>query len=339
MNAIKPGRIAAFFCLFWALLATHGAIAGPKVIELKLAAAPGDAIVVGGILYLRQNPGTPWQTPVLRGDRLVLIPETPDLPANKDETRLPDGALSLGKRDIAAAWLTRPTGRYDHGVLGDAIEAGGVAVRMKNGQRLEYVLPLDSVFEDRLARLADLDGDGKDEVITVRSYLDAGAALAVFKPAGGKLTLLAGAQPIGLSHRWLNPLGVADFDGDGNPEIAAVITPHIGGQLTLFELQDGKLVATASASAFSNHAMGSRQLHLAAFGDFLGDGRIVIALPDAWRGALRLLSFANSRTADLGTFRHGAGISGPVVAQDLDGDGRPEVVYLLEDGRLMALKF
>ena len=36
---------------------------------------------------------------------------------------LPDGIVTMGDRDIAAAWLTGPTHRYDHGVLGDAVEA------------------------------------------------------------------------------------------------------------------------------------------------------------------------------------------------------------------------
>jgi hypothetical protein len=39
--------------------------------------------------------------------------------------------------DIAQAWLTRPTKRYDHAILGDAIEAGGLAVKTRDGKTLE----------------------------------------------------------------------------------------------------------------------------------------------------------------------------------------------------------
>jgi hypothetical protein len=44
---------------------------------------------------------------------------------------------ATGKNDIAQAWLTRPTKRYDHAILGDAIEAGGLAVKTRDGKTLE----------------------------------------------------------------------------------------------------------------------------------------------------------------------------------------------------------
>ena len=42
----------------------------------------------------------------------------------QDSKHLPDGVVSTGSNDVAEAWLTRPTTRYAHGILGDAIEAG-----------------------------------------------------------------------------------------------------------------------------------------------------------------------------------------------------------------------
>ena len=42
-----------------------------------------------------------------------------------------------------------------------------------------YQLPFHRVFEDRLPRLADLDGDGRDEIIVVESDAIRGAALVV----------------------------------------------------------------------------------------------------------------------------------------------------------------
>ena len=73
------------------------------------------------------------------------------------DSRLPDGIVSNGGKDIAQAWLTRPTQRYAHGILGDAIEAGGLAVKTRDGAVLELVLPDELVFEDRQARLRDLE--------------------------------------------------------------------------------------------------------------------------------------------------------------------------------------
>ena len=78
---------------------------------------------------------------------------------------LPDGEYAIGIHDIAGAWLIEPTGRYDHGVLGDAIEAGGLRARLRDGRELDYRLPPDSVFEALRPWVIDLDGDGRDEII------------------------------------------------------------------------------------------------------------------------------------------------------------------------------
>ena len=85
------------------------------------------------------------------------------------DDRLPDGIVTTGQRDIAAVWLIGPSDIYAHGVLGDAIEATGLRVKMADGGSLSFHLDGASVFEDRRARLADLDGDGGDEILVVRS--------------------------------------------------------------------------------------------------------------------------------------------------------------------------
>ncbi|MBV6658846.1 MAG: hypothetical protein KI785_13875, partial [Devosiaceae bacterium] len=74
---------------------------------------------------------------------------------------LPDGCVAQGAADIARAWYEAPTRRYAHAILGDAIEAGTLAVRTRAGATLRFVLPDNEVFEDRTPRLVDLDGDGR----------------------------------------------------------------------------------------------------------------------------------------------------------------------------------
>ncbi len=250
---------------------------------------------------------------------------------------LPDGETGRGVNDIAAAWLIAPTRRYDHGVLGDAIEAGGLRVRLRGGGERDFRLPADSVFEDLRPRVADLDGDGRDEVLVVRSYLEAGAALAVYGVRDGKLVQLAQTDPIGSANRWLNPAGIGDFDGDGGLEIAYVQTPHIGGILYILSFRDGRLRQEGRLRGFSNHAMGSRMLGLSAVLDLDGDGAEELILPADGRRALKILSFAGGEFRELGEVVHGAAIVTDFEIRDRDGNGRPDIAYGLADGTLVEL--
>lgn len=192
--------------------------------------------------------------------------------------RLPDGVVSTGANDVAEAWLTRPTKRYAHGILGDAVEAGGLMVRMADGRSFEHVLPDGFVFEDRLARPVDLDGDGRDEIVVVLSSLTQGAALAVYGVMDGKLRLRAKTPHIGRTNRWLNPAEFADLDGDGTIEITAVWTPHLGRVLQAWQYSDGNLSRVARIDGYSNHAIGSPVQDLTEIVT-LSDGRTALAIP------------------------------------------------------------
>ena len=274
---------------------------------------------------------------MIRGLIRWILPLVVLLPlAAAGDQRLPDGLVTMGERDIAAAWLTGPSRIYGHGVLGDAIEATGLAVKMRDGRDLSYRLRGASVFEDRRARLADLDGDGRDEIIVVRSYLTRGAALAVFRVEGNRLEWVAETPPIGMAHRWLNPAGVADFDGDGEQEVALVVTPHIGGILKIYQLRQDRLVEEWRAPGFSNHAMGSRNLDLALV--ISGRDQPVLVLPNARRTGLRKVFFKNGayRAVDLPL-----ALDLPIAtltAKIVDTHGRVEVSYTFEKGATGSIR-
>ncbi len=240
---------------------------------------------------------------------------------------LPDTQITIGTANIRKAWLVRPTKRYGHGVLGDAIEAGGIAAEWADGSTATLVLDDSSVFEDRVPRLVDMNRDGRDEVLVVRSYLNAGATLAVIEEYAGHLQIAAMAAPIGLPNRWLNPVGAADFDGDGRMEAAVVITPHIGGTLQLYEWRGDKLIEDHAKHGFSNHAMGSRELGLSAITDLNGDGIADIVVPDAGRSELIGLTFAGGSYRELFRRRLEGRLQTAIKAADLDADGRAEIIY------------
>ncbi len=157
--------------------------------------------------------------------------------------------------EVTSAELTQPTGRYDHAILGDALEWGGMRLTGPQGA-VEVTLPQSRVFEDVTARVADLDGDGAAEVLVVETDIARGASLAVYDVTG-QVT----ATPfIGRTHRWLAPLGVGDLDGDGLPEIAYVDRPHLARELVIVQYRQQKLTEIARISGLTNHRIGDKTI-------------------------------------------------------------------------------
>ncbi len=152
---------------------------------------------------------------------------------------------------LQMAALTLPTARYDHGVLGDALEWGGLRIATDQGD-VVIRLPETRVFEDVAIRVADVDGDSVPEVIVVETDLTLGASLAVYGLRGK----IAATPFIGQTHRWLAPAGIADFDGDGRAEIAYVDRPHLLAELVFVRLDGDRLIETLRLPGLTNHRIG-----------------------------------------------------------------------------------
>ena len=101
---------------------------------------------------------------------------------NAEDSDFPESATkSSADAGIATAWYDGGTGRYRHGVLGDAIEPSILRVTSNAGCTYSVELGPPHVFEDIQTRLADIDQQPGDEVITIRSHQDYGAQVAVYQ--------------------------------------------------------------------------------------------------------------------------------------------------------------
>ena len=189
-----------------------------------------------------------------------------------------------------SARFADPTNRYPHNVLGDLPGFGALEVELADGMRLRLVLPEIRVFEDIAPRLWDIDGDGIPEIVVVESDQRLGARLTAWTvqqaPDGTRgISLRAAGDFIGRRFRWLAPVGMADFTGDGRPEIAYVTMPHLANRLVLVRLDGDRFSPVAQMDGVSNHRIGE---------DFVTGGvrdcgaGPVILIPSAdWRQVIR----------------------------------------------------
>lgn len=282
------------FPLLTALLTLPASVAAE---DLRLVAVDGgvrDLSAGDSGLVMHGQDGATW---LMRdaSDTPSIIPPPPR-PEALPEGALPDGIVATGAGDIRRAWLSEPTRRYRHGILGDDLEAGALTVETDGGRILTHRLPEDEVFEDLAPRLVDLAGDGDTAILVVVSQARRGSALGAYGVRDGRLVELMRTPAIGQTNRWLNPIGAADLTGDGAVEVAVVTTPHIGGVLQVY---DNDFKRLARIEGVSNHSIGSRVMGLATLADVTGDGVAEVIVPSNDHKTLRAFSLRGGAVHEL----------------------------------------
>ncbi len=199
---------------------------------------------------------------------------------------------------LKAARYIEPVSRYGHFAVGRPHEYAAVTATTATGMTLTLRLPADEVFEDVAPRIVKLGTNAAEELLVVISNRKTGSRLALVGHHEGRLMISAQSEPIGTPMRWLNPVGTANLDdsADGNTQIAAVLTPHIGGILKVYRREGEKLVEIASLGGFSNHTYGSAEQGLSLAANL--NGMPQLAVPDMSRRVLRLIALRDGRLVE-----------------------------------------
>lgn len=208
-----------------------------------------------------------------------------DLDALPDARVLADGSGRV-------LLLVQPTTVYDHAIMGDGLEAKAFTLASSSGEVIDRTaFYSDQVVEGLAPIWADLDGDGLREIILTASNRQDGARLVVYSEAGEQV---AYSDAIGIGYRWRHQIAVAPFGPEQELELVDVLTPHLGGVVEFFQMQDGKLVQVAKVSGYTSHVISSRNLDMALAADVDADGQIELLLPTQDLSALGAIQ----RTAD-----------------------------------------
>ena len=199
---------------------------------------------------------------------------------------------------MVAADYAEPTTRYDHAVLGDAIEWGALRLRHASGREVLLRLPVHRVFEDLAPRLVSL-ASGEVAAMVVESDLGRGARLALYGSGG----LIAAAPFIGQRHRWLAPVGAGDLDGDGRVELAYVDRPHLAKILRIWRHVPGRaaLEEVAATPGFTNHRIGRDRIE-GGLRDCGAGPEMIVARADWSRIAAARLVGGRIEARDLGPY-------------------------------------
>ena len=237
---------------------------------------------------------------IAHGARLELsrvpVPEaSPTIPLLKGQ--IPHSRVAQGEGLIAKAYLSSPTKRYNHGVLGDKIEAASLTLVLNDGEELRYELPDSRVFEDLQPRLVNLDAKGADEVMVVESDNKLGASLAVYGLRKGEVEKIGATPFIGHTNRWLNPIGAGDFNGDSLIDLALVSTPHIGGVLKFYSYTPPSLTPYAQIDGVSTHSIGSTALEMGRV--VKGEQKDLILAPSQRHNELLLLEWIGGEIIEM----------------------------------------
>ncbi len=247
--------------------------------------------------------------------------------------------VTSSNKNIKHTWLYQQTLDYDHEILGDRIEARSIAAILKNDKQIKYTLDDNHVYEDLRVVLHDIDEDKDDEMFVIKTHMQKGASLAVYKVQDETINQVATTGYLNRVYKWLNLVGFGDFDGNGIKNLAIIKTPHIGGYLTLYEYNNSRLKQKYERYGFTNHFIGSHELNMVAVSDLDSDKIDDMVLLQMNGTNIKIVNYKNSRYNELLTIKNNKKVKSDIFVKDLDNDGFKEIIYALRNKKLVIYTY
>ncbi|HGO5824129.1 TPA: hypothetical protein ACK3JW_001828 [Mannheimia haemolytica] len=143
---------------------------------------------------------------------------------------------------------------YQHGVLGDDVEAGEIQFLERHTLKplAKKLTQQGRVFEAN--RLATFTENGKTKLVSVISGDGNGASTVVIGVKDGKLSIEAESEPLP-TNRWQSPFSF-------NRKLYAIQMPHLKGNLVEYSLKGSQLAERFITSGLSNHRYGDHETNL-----------------------------------------------------------------------------
>jgi hypothetical protein len=157
-------------------------------------------------------------------------------------------------------------------VISKSINGGGADIYISKSRVgvISYEKPIQVRINGSVTfRIADIDGDGKEDIIALDSY---SKQLTILRNKGENGTVSFDEPVIYLAPRWSYHFDIADIDGDGKPDIVSDSESSVCLWKNLSEPQNLKFalpVFLAGAGTRGNIALA----------DFDGDGKMEVVVP------------------------------------------------------------